>query len=147
MLSLIFTVALSAGNELVLAYSDDGASALTLSNDNREGGGAAVALRFISSDKSKRYEVSNSDGKKDRVSLAECKTRVEALAKQVKAAKFTGVEVSVKGCGKKVRDTIVRTLKRHSEEANDAQFKPTHLTRDSRILRELEVIDRVVWPV
>lgn len=38
-----------------------------------------------------------------------------------------------------------RRQRRVAAGTNDAQFKPTHLTRDSRILRELEVIERVTW--
>lgn len=38
-----------------------------------------------------------------------------------------------------------RRQRRVAAGTNDAQFKPTHLTRDSRILRELEVSDRVAW--
>ena len=93
-----------------------------MSRDKHEGGGDALALRFIGPRSSKRYEVSNVDGKTDRVSVAECKKRVTALLKEVKEAKFTGVDASVKGCGKKGRDSIVRTLKRHSEIAHDAEF-------------------------
>ncbi|MCC6811225.1 MAG: hypothetical protein IT381_27590 [Deltaproteobacteria bacterium] len=123
MLTFVALLALASVNEFVLAYSDDGASALTMTRDNHEGGGAAVALRFITHDKSKRYEVSNGDGKKERVSPADCKSRVTALQKQLKDAKFTGVDVAAKACAKKGRDSIVRTLKRHSEDAAAAQFK------------------------
>ncbi len=38
-----------------------------------------------------------------------------------------------------------RRQRRVAAGTNDAQFKPTHLTRDSRILREFQVVDRVVW--
>jgi hypothetical protein len=38
-----------------------------------------------------------------------------------------------------------RRQRRVAAGTNDAQFKPTHLTRDSRILRELAVNDRVEW--
>ena len=47
----------------------------------------------------------------------------------------------------KAGEYAARRQRRVASGTNDAQFKPTHLTRDSRILRELEVIERVVWPV
>jgi hypothetical protein len=46
----------------------------------------------------------------------------------------------------KAGEYAARRQRRVAAGTNDAQFKPTHLTRDSRILRELEVVARVVWP-
>jgi hypothetical protein len=93
-----------ASNELVLAYNDDGTSALTQP--------APGTLRLIGPKKAVRFDVS----------AADCKAHVQALQKALVALRFTGVEASIKGCGKPERATIVRTLKRHADAAREAEL-------------------------
>lgn len=109
---LLIVLALGA-NEFVLAYSDDGASALTQNG---------AVLRLIGPKTAQRFDAG-------RGSVGECKATVLALQKAL--PKFTGLEISVKGCGKTQRDTIVRTLKRHADDAKQAQ-----LPRDRFVVKD-----------
>lgn len=95
---LLALLTIASQNELVLAFSDEGTAALTRSG---------ATFRVIGPKQTTTFDLAGT--------ALQCKTR--ALELQRAARGFTGVEISVRGCGKASRDAIVRTLKRHADEA------------------------------
>lgn len=118
-LALLFVAA--SANELVLAFNDDGSAALTASG---------AVFRVIGPKKTETFDLTGG-------TPLECKAK--ALALQQAARGFTGVEISVRGCGKTSRDTIVRTLKRHADEAAESNRGDVAIEGDAAIVDGVRV--------
>lgn len=119
-LALVLSLQTAAANEFVLAWSDDGASALLLKR-SQDDAGAALSLLLVDgrAAAAKRFALSATSAGAEQVSVKSCQAQVAALAAQLKALGFVGVQAQAKACGRKDRGDIVRTLKRHAEDAGD----------------------------
>jgi hypothetical protein len=119
-------------NTFILAWSDDGRSALLSTVAHGPEGGGRQLLHLVSLEKAhnQTVEVSNdlsAGGPKhpEKISASECQKRVQVLADSLKTLVFTGVEAKAAACKRPVRDAIVRTLKKHAEQAQDSFMKPS----------------------
>ena len=92
-----------------MAWSDDGAAALLATRD-----ADAYMLELVSSQRERpqRFTVAKRD----------CVAQLKRLAASLNKLGFTGVEVRAKACNGRP-DTLIRTLKRHSEQAHESFVK------------------------